>query len=174
MISTKPSHSATLVETEKNNKANERIMKPPVVLDYNKGKQGVDLSDQLSTYYTCLGRSKKWYHKVAFEMIFGVSIVNAYLINKEYYGTNIMTMLQFRESLVRSLLLGVPFDHQLEEKKGSDRDVRGRCVGCYEKNREQQSREVSYAAAKKIKTFCPDCDKFFCLECFNQKHHVME
>jgi hypothetical protein len=127
-------------------------------------------------------------------MIFGVSVVNAYLIYKEYYGTHIMTMLQFRESLVRSLLLGVPFenvkpgprerstsqtkrklaDHQLEEKKGSDRDVRRRCVGCYEKNREQQSREVSYAAAKKIKTFCPDCDKFFCLECFNQKHHVME
>ncbi len=155
MISTKPSHSATLVDTGKTNKANERIMKPPVVLDYNKGKQGVDLSDRLSTYYTCLQRSKKWYHKVAFEMIFGVSIVNAYLIYKEYYGTNIMTMLQFRESLVRSLLLGVPFenikpgprecstsqtkrklaDHQLEEKKASDRDVRRRCVGCYEKNR---------------------------------------
>jgi len=83
-------------------------------------------------------------------MISGVSIVNAYLIYKEYYGTHIMTMLQFRESLVRFLLLGVPFenvkpgprerstsqtkrklaDYQLDEKKGSDRDVRRRCVGC--------------------------------------------
>jgi hypothetical protein len=42
-------------------------------------------------------------------MIFGVSLVNAYLIYKKYYGTNIITMLQFRERLVRSLLLGVPF-----------------------------------------------------------------
>ena len=100
MISTKPSDSVTLVDTGKTNKSNERIMKPPVVLDYNKDKQGIDLSDQLSTYYTCLRRSKKWYHKVAFEMIFGVSIVNAYLIYKEYCGTNIMTMLQFRASLM--------------------------------------------------------------------------
>ena len=151
MISTKPSHSATLVDTEKTNRFNERITKPQVVLDYNQGKQGVDLSDQLSTYYTCLRRSKKWYCKVAFEMIFGMSTVNAYLIVKENYDTSRMTMLQFRESLVRSLLLGMPFeklkpgprqqstsrskrklaDHKLEEKKGSDRDVRRRCVGCY-------------------------------------------
>ena len=87
MISTKPSHSVTLVETGKTNKSNERIMKPQVIVDYNKGEQGVDLSDQLSAYYTCLRRSKKWYRKVASEMIFGISIVNAYLIYKEYYGT---------------------------------------------------------------------------------------
>ena len=85
-------------------------MKSQVIVDYNKGKHGIDLSDQLSTYYTCLRRSKKWYQKVAFEMIFGVSIVNAYLIYKEYYDTSGMTMLQFRESLVRSLLILMPFE----------------------------------------------------------------
>ena len=105
-----------------------------------------------------------------------------------------MTILQFRESLVRSLLLGMPFeklkpgprqqstsqtkrklaDHKLEEKEGSARDVRRRCAGCYEKIREQQSREASNAAAKKVKTFCSDCDKFFCLDCFNEKHHAMQ
>jgi hypothetical protein len=40
--------------------------------------------------------------------------------------------------------------------------------------RVQQSREASNAAAKKVKTFCSDCDKFFCLECFNDKHYAME
>jgi hypothetical protein len=190
MISTKPSHSATLVDTGKTNKANERIMKPQVIIDYNKGKRGIDLSDQLSAYYTCLRRSKKWYQKVAFEMIFGMSIVNAYLIYKENYDTRRTTMLQFRESLVRSLLLGVPYenlkpgpgerstsqtkrklaDHKLEEMEGAARDVRRRCVVCYEKIRQQQSREATAIAAKRIKTFCPDCDKFFCLDCFNEKH----
>ena len=78
--------------------------------------------------------------------------MNAYFIFKEYYGTNIMTMLQFRKSLVRSLL-GVPFEnvkpsprerstsqtkrklagHQFEEKQGSDRNVR-RCCVHYQKN----------------------------------------
>jgi hypothetical protein len=183
MISTKPSHSATVIDTKKTNKLNKRIMKPQVVLDYNQGKQGIDLSDQLSSYYTCLRRSIKWYQKVAFELIFGTSIVNAYLIYKETYDTSHMTMLQFRESLVRSLLLGTPFeklkpgpkqqstsnlkcklgDHKLEEMEGSTRKVRRRCAGCYEKSREQQSREVSLATAKKIKTFCSDCENFFVL-----------
>ena len=103
---------------------------------------------------------------------------------KENYVTSEVTILQFRESLVRSLLLGMPFeklklgprqkstvqtkrklaDHKFEEKEGSARDVRRRCSGCYEKIRQQQQpRETAHAAAKKIKTFCPDCEKFFVL-----------
>ena len=194
MISTKPSHSAVVVDTRKINKLNERIMKPQVVLDYNEGKQGIDLSDQLSAYYTCLRRSIKWYHKVAFELIFGTSVVNSYLIYKENYTTGNTSILQFRESLVRSLLLGVPSedlkpgprqqstsslkrklaDHELEEMEGSTRNVRRRCAGCYEKNREQQSREVCHSTTKKIKTFCSDCNKFYCLDCFNEKPHGMQ
>jgi hypothetical protein len=193
MISTKPSHSATVVDTGKTNKLNECIMKPQVILDYNEGRQGTDLSDQLSTYHACLRRSIKWYKKVAFELIFGTAVVNSYLIYKENYATSNIQISQFRESLVRSLLLGMPIeklkpgprqqltshskrklaDHKLEEKKGSDRDVRRRCVGCYEKNREQQSREAFHSTTKKIKTFCPDCNKFFCLDCFNEKHYAM-
>ena len=61
-------------------------------------------------------------------------------------------------------------DDNLEEKEGSARDVRRRCVGCYEKLRQQQSRETSAMTAKRIKTFSPVCDQFFCLDCFNEKH----
>ena len=109
---------------------------------------------------------------------------------KEHCSTNNVTILEFHESLVRSLLLGMAFeelkpgprqkatnqikrkltDHKLEEKEGSARDVRRRWVGCYEKLRQQQSRETSAMTAKRIKTFCPDCDQFFCLDCFNEKH----
>jgi hypothetical protein len=56
MISTKPCHSVTVVEIGKTNQSKERIMKPQVIDSYNKGKHVVDLSDQLSTYYTCLER----------------------------------------------------------------------------------------------------------------------
>ena len=126
-------------------------MKPKVVLDYNKGRQGIDLLDQLSAYCTYLRRSIKRYRKVAFELIFGASIANSYLIYKENYATDNITIFQFRESLVRSLLLGVPSenlkpgpreqpisylkrklaDHKLEEKEGCAREVRRRCAGCY-------------------------------------------
>ena len=54
MISTRPSHLSGVVDSGKTNYQNERIMKPQVVLDYNQGRQSTDLSDQLSTYYTCL------------------------------------------------------------------------------------------------------------------------
>ena len=191
MISTKPSHTTALVDIRKTTPSGERIIKPQVVLDYNRGRQGTDLSDQLSAYYTCLRRSIKWYQKVAFELIFGTAVVNSYLIYKENYTTNNITILQFRESLVRSLLLGMPFEnlkpvprqqttshlkrklvyHQLEEMEGPARDVRRRCAGCYEKIRQDKSREASLATAKKIKTFCADCDNFYCLDCFNEKHY---
>jgi hypothetical protein len=169
MISTRPSHPATVVNTENINSKNERVMKPQVELDYNEGRQGTDLSDQLSTYHTCLRRSIKWYRKVAVELLFGTALVNSYLIYKENYAASKVTILHFRESLVRSLLLGMPFeklesgvrqkpagqakrklaDHKLEEKEESTRDVRRRCTGCYEKIRQQESREASLATAKK-------------------------
>ena len=38
--------------------------------------------------------------------------------------------------------------------------VQRRCASWYEKSREEQSREAGNAAAKKIKTFCSDCDAF--------------
>ena len=85
MISTRPSHSASVVDSGKLNFQNESIMKPKVVLDYNKGRQGTDLSDQLSTYYTSLRKSVKWYRKVAVELVFGTALVNCYLIYKENY-----------------------------------------------------------------------------------------
>jgi hypothetical protein len=59
MMSTRPSHSAGIVDSGKTNFHNERIMKPQVALDYNEGRQGTDLSDQLSVYYTCLRKSIK-------------------------------------------------------------------------------------------------------------------
>ena len=166
MIATKPSHTTTPVDIRKTTSSDERIVKPKVVLDYNKGRQDIELPDQLSVYYTCLRRSIKWYEKVAF----GTSIVNSYLIYKENYATDNITILQFRKSLVRSLLLGRPSEnlkpgpreqstsylkrklanHKLEEKKRSAREVRRRCVGCYEKIREVESRELSLAATNKI------------------------
>ena len=80
LISTRPSHSATVVDTGNIHSNNEFTIKPQVVLDYNEGRQGTDLSDQLSTYYKCLRRSIKWYRKVVFELVFGTALVNSFLV----------------------------------------------------------------------------------------------
>ncbi|CAF1214585.1 unnamed protein product [Adineta ricciae] len=109
MISTRPTHSAVMVHTGKTNFQNESFTKPQAVLDYNKGRQGTNLSDQPTAYYKCRSGSIKWYRKVVFELIFRTAIVNSYLVHKEQYSASNMTILKFRESLVRSLLLGMPF-----------------------------------------------------------------
>ena len=48
MISTRPSHSASVMNNGSTDSKKEPIMKPQVALDYNEGRQGTDLSDQLS------------------------------------------------------------------------------------------------------------------------------
>ncbi len=102
-----------------------------------------------------------------------------------------MTILKFSGSLVRSLLLGMPFknlkigarqqstsqskrklvDHKLEEREESSRDVRRHYDGCYAKTRQQPSKETSNATVNAVNTFCFDSDKFYCFGCFNKKHH---
>ena len=116
----------------------------------------------------------------AFELIFGTSIVNTCLIYKENYTTSNIIILQFRESLARSLLLGIAFenlkpdlvqqstnhrkrklgDPKLEEIEGSTHNASRHRTDCYEEARKQHSTETSYAAAKKVKTFYSKCDKF--------------
>lgn len=56
-------------------------------------------------------------------------------------------------------------DHALQ--KGTQRK---RCVGCYDKLRLTLSATQAAKKTKKILTFCGQCEKAFCLPCFNEKH----
>ena len=57
-VSTVPEHDASLVEVR-----DKKIKKPKSVLDYNRTKKGVDISDQMYSYYTALKKTNKWYKK---------------------------------------------------------------------------------------------------------------
>lgn len=105
MISSFPSHTDKLVETGNQKRGNE-VLKPPAIIAYNKAKKGVDLSDQMSSYYTCLRKSIKWYKKVIFEIILGTCVVNALVIyNSHGLGrTKPLGMLAFREKLIEGLM----------------------------------------------------------------------
>lgn len=61
-------HNLDIVNTGKRNRKREEIIKPQCIVDYNTGKAGIDLSDQLSSYSTCVRKSLRWYHKVATEL----------------------------------------------------------------------------------------------------------
>ena len=69
---------------QKKNRIGEDILKPDSVLSYKKAKKGVDVSEQLSSYYSVQSKSKKWYHKVAFEIIDDTSIINTHILYRKY------------------------------------------------------------------------------------------
>ncbi|KAJ8888727.1 hypothetical protein PR048_008219 [Dryococelus australis] len=49
---------------------------PLAICDYNKGKSGIDISDQMCSYATTLRKGVKWYRKLGIEYLLGMCIVN--------------------------------------------------------------------------------------------------
>lgn len=66
---------------------------------------GVDRCDQLISYYSCPRKTIRWYKKVIFHLL-DVSLLNAYIIYSQKKNKK-MRFLEFRESVIRSLL-GIP------------------------------------------------------------------
>lgn len=61
------------------NKNGRVSMKPNVVRDYNNGMSGIDLSDQMLSYYSALRKTLFWYKKLAIH-VFEIYIHNACMI----------------------------------------------------------------------------------------------
>lgn len=57
-------------------------MKPEIVIFYNKAKSFIDRADQMAAYSSSLRRSLKWYKKIAFDLILGTEVVNAFSLFK--------------------------------------------------------------------------------------------
>ena len=84
MISRK--HLAEMVEFRKKNYVCD---KPMVMVDYNRGKRTVDLSNQMIAYSTPHRRTLKWYIKLALELLLNTSISNAMIFYKQATKTEI-------------------------------------------------------------------------------------
>ena len=142
-LTTVPEHTAELSITR--DKKNDRdVMKPQCVFDYNDAKKGVDYSDQMSSYYSPLRKTKKWYKKAAFELLLGTSVVNACILYNKYHTQKPMPIKAFRESLILHFLTGksnenlaigrekceiseTRSEHSLVEMPGKSRETRKRC-----------------------------------------------
>jgi hypothetical protein len=73
-----------MVDTNKRDIQGNRISKPDAVLQYNRGKGGVDASDQLAATYGPKRKTVKWYRKTAFNMLH-MCAVNAHRLHR-YLG----------------------------------------------------------------------------------------
>ncbi|KAJ8929077.1 hypothetical protein NQ314_018276 [Rhamnusium bicolor] len=95
-------HNLDIVNIGKKNRRNEEIKKPQCVVDYNAGKTGIDLSDQMSSYSSPVRKSLRWYHKVATELLMGTTVVNSLVLYKSIYSESKMSITQFCTELVNS------------------------------------------------------------------------
>lgn len=98
MLSTKHDDSVTTYL-----KKGKACSKPAVVLDYNKGKTFIDLSDQMAAYAPYCRRTVKWYKRLLFHLITATSVVNAlYLFNK--VNKKKINITRFKEFMVSALV----------------------------------------------------------------------
>ena len=100
MLSTK--HDLKIVATGKRNRLNKVVMKPEIIICYNKEKQGIDILDQMASYFTPLRKTIRWYHKVAFEFMLSAAVVNALIVCQEITGNNVKIR-KFRHDLIYAL-----------------------------------------------------------------------
>lgn len=77
--------------------------KSEAVMKYNEDIGGIDRSNQLLAYYPCRRKTLHWYAIVGIH-IFHVIMNNAHLLYKRCNGTKKLTLLEFRDSLITSLL----------------------------------------------------------------------
>ena len=99
MISNK--HIVEMVEVT--NKRGIPKQKPNVVRDYNLGMSGIDRSDQMISYYDSLHKTIRWYKKIGLHLI-DIYLFNAHALYTTSSPRQPMTLLQFRENVIKSLI----------------------------------------------------------------------
>jgi len=164
MLSTKHKNNTVVV----NNKRGKQVVKPQMVIDYNKAKGYVDICDLRSSYHSPLRRSLKWYRKVAFEILLNTCLLNAMSLYTALTSKKI-SVTQFRESIIHSLIKKIEVQPS-EEKHILINAQRGKCFICYKEMAEQGGRQHAQKITRRVQTKCIQCLKYFCLECFFKTH----
>ncbi|CAH2100932.1 unnamed protein product [Euphydryas editha] len=78
--------------------------KPNMILEYNDRKKGIDLSDELASYYSPIRKTMTWYKKVVVDVLFGVGVVNTVYLYNKLNQQNKCALLQAQMSIVKKLL----------------------------------------------------------------------
>ena len=170
---------------------NNLIMKPTCIVDYCRLMGGVDLSDQIHHYYTCLRKTSKWYKKLFFHLL-NLVVINAYLLYTKFSTqTKKLDHYEFRRWICESLIFEAPnapgpssfsgrrsagerpmrltarhFPDWIPPAPGAKKKPCRDCVAC--------NPPVKYRQGFKRKQssfWCPDCKKTLCVpKCFQVYH----
>ena len=74
---------------------------PNTVSIYSRLMKGVDLSNQIISYYELNRKTIKWWKRIFFHLL-DIAIVNSFIIYKKFVNSNI-TQKQFRLELVNTI-----------------------------------------------------------------------
>lgn len=169
--------------TKKKNKRGVETIKPKIVIDYNKAKAAVDLSDQMSAYSSPLRKTLKWYKKLGIELLLNTAVVNARVLYESTTKKKI-SVVDFRRLLAKQLIEGSQENtglttprprrqkHELKKKEGAAVSTRKFCRDCYKSNVELHGRNVAKNKTKKVSWFCTICpgNPHLCRQCFDKCH----
>ena len=172
-------------------KRRRTIRKPEGILAYNKGKIGIDISDQMASYECCLRKGLKWYRKLSISIRLGMALTNAWLIYKK--ATNKTLSIKTFKELICMDHLGLAVQlkaarrppprsttapaggvHGLVSVRNADGScIRRKCKACYDKYK-LEGREAARSKTKNKKYKCDKCrpEIFLCVECFTEYHQI--
>lgn len=159
-------------------------VKPAAIINYNKHMCGVDLHDQMLSYYPCERKTLRWYMKIFIHTLM-ISLINARLLYNKYSNQKSMTLYDFREKIIESFLPEITSDPQTVRKTHVQRDqhrltkitkVKPRCLstGKIVNATSRKDCRNCYKNKKRVNTTteCKNCPGSppLCFDCFFELH----
>lgn len=158
--------------------------KPTAVVNYNKNMSGVDLQDQMLSYYPCERKNLRWYMNIFIHTLM-MSLINARVLYNKYSNQKRMKLYDFREKIIESYLPEITSDLPTPQKKQGGRDqhkltkiekVKPRCLSTGKTVNATSRKDCRncYKNKKRVNTTtecktCPDSPPL-CLNCFFELH----
>jgi hypothetical protein len=186
-------HQATVSVLTKTDRNGDPIVKPTCIVDYCSLMGGVDLSDQINQYYSCLRKTSKWYKKLFFYLL-NLCIINAFILYRKFGPATKTEHSGFKLSIVNDLieeaasaprpqpekgrkilgekpsrLIDRHFPSHIPPKEGAKRAIPARdCGACNFKISKRRSRK-----RKQTTYWCQDCGIPLCVpRCFEVYHTI--
>lgn len=180
-------HDATVETYQRKSRGGQVIdvVKPTVIIDYNKQMGGVDRADQLCTSYNFARKSVKWWRKLFFWLL-ETAIVNSYILfNKQRSRGEQLTHLKYRRQLIMQLV-GDVRNRQRRRGRPSTRDKAERLNkkphfldqdGAKHKDCAVCSRRHKKGGRKTTVYYCKTCSRkpgLHPTKCFELYHSVVD
>ncbi|XP_022823950.1 piggyBac transposable element-derived protein 4-like [Spodoptera litura] len=144
------------------------MLKPEIIIKYNKFMKGVDRYDQMLSYYPSEHKTIRWYKKIGIH-IMQMMFLNSYFMFNGGTGKNI-SLESYRNEVLRGLLpppisrIDPPAlpTHMPKELNRNSNGVlkRRKCVRCWSVHKKRKDSGM----------FCPDCDVGLCIACYGAYH----